>query len=386
MMEEAVGKIALTGDRPTGKLHIGHLVGSLQRRLDLQNDTDFEKIYILIADAQALTDNFDNPKKVRDNIIEVMLDYLSIGLDPNKIVFCVQSALPALDELTFYYMNLVTTARLKRNPTVKTEIKLKNFNEEEGGIPVGFFCYPVSQAADITAFDANVVPVGEDQEPMLEQTREIVKSFNSTYGETLVMPEILLPKNKTSNRLVGIDGKAKMSKSLNNTIFLSDSYEVLQYKIMKKMYTDENHLKVTDPGKIEGNVVFFYLDIFCENDSFERFLPDYKNLDEMKDHYKRGGLGDVKCKKFLLEVLNDKLSKYREIREKWENNINNVYDILFDGTQKAQSVTNNTLERVKQAMKINYFVDKQKMINEWMAWLKESKALMLAQLNEKTGA
>lgn len=283
-------------------------------------------------------------------------------------------------------MNLVTTARLKRNPTVKTEIKLRNFNEEEGGVPAGFFCYPISQAADITAFDANVVPVGEDQEPMLEQTREIVKSFNSTYGETLVMPEILLPKNKTSNRLVGIDGKAKMSKSLNNTIFLSDAYEVLQYKIMKKMYTDENHLKVTDPGKIEGNVVFSYLDIFCENDSFERFLPDYKNLDEMKDHYKRGGLGDVKCKKFLLEVLNDKLSKYREVREKWENNINDVYDILFEGTSKAKEVTNNTLERVKQAMKIDYFVDKQNIIKEWASWLKESKAQMLAQLNEKTGA
>lgn len=379
-------KIALTGDRPTGKLHIGHLVGSLQRRIDLQQDPDFEKIYILIADAQALTDNFDNPKKVRDNIIEVMLDYLSIGLDPNKIVFCVQSSLPALDELTFYYMNLVTTARLKRNPTVKTEIKLRNFNEDESGIPAGFFCYPISQAADITAFDANVVPVGEDQEPMLEQAREIVKSFNSTYGETLVMPEIMLPKNKSSNRLVGIDGQAKMSKSLNNAIFLSDSYEVLKHKIMKKMFTDPTHLKVTDPGKIEGNVVFSYLDIFCEKDSFDRFLTDYKNLDEMKEHYKKGGLGDVKCKKFLLDVLNDKLESFREVREKWENNINEVYDILFDGTNTAKKVTENTLDRVKQAMKIDYFVDKQKIITEWNDWLKESKTKMLEQLYEKTGA
>ena len=379
-------KIALTGDRPTGKLHIGHLVGSLQRRIDLQQDPDFEKIYILIADAQALTDNFDNPKKVRDNIIEVMLDYLSIGLDPNKIVFCVQSALPALDELTFYYMNLVTTARLKRNPTVKTEIKLRNFNEDESGIPAGFFCYPISQAADITAFDANVVPVGEDQEPMLEQTREIVKSFNSTYGDTLVMPEIMLPKNKSSNRLVGIDGQAKMSKSLNNAIFLSDSYEVLKHKIMKKMFTDPTHLKVTDPGKIEGNVVFSYLDIFCEKDSFDKFLTDYKNLDEMKEHYKKGGLGDVKCKKFLLDVLNDKLKSFREVREKWENNINEVYDILFDGTNTAKKVTENTLDRVKQAMKIDYFVDKQKIIAEWNDWLKESKTKMLEQLDEKTGA
>ena len=366
-------KTVLTGDRPTGKLHLGHLVGSLQRRLELQKDSNFDKIYILLAYAQALTDNFDNPKKIRDNIIEVMLDYLSIGLNPEKIIFCVQSSLPALTELSFYYMNLVTTQRLKRNPTVKTEIKLRNFKEEESGIHVGFFTYPISQAADITAFNANVVPVGEDQEPMLEQTREIVKSFNQTYGETLVMPEIMLPKNKQSNRLVGIDGKAKMSKSLNNAIFLSDSYEVLEQKIMKKMYTDENHLKVSDPGKIEGNVVFSYLDVFVEDDSFDKYLTDYKNLDEMKDHYKRGGLGDVKCKKFLFQILDEKLSVYRKEREKWQNNISNVYDIIDNGTKIAKKITDETLNKVKSAMRIDYFNDKSKIVNEWNEWLLESK-------------
>ena len=361
-------KVALTGDRPTGKLHIGHLVGSLERRLELQNDKSIDKLYIMLADSQALTDNADNPEKVRYNVIQVLLDYLSIGLDPNRVTFCIQSELPALTELTFYYLNLVTTARLERNPTVKAEMGLRGFNES--GLPVGFYTYPISQAADITAFDANVVPVGEDQKPMLEQTREIVQRFNYIYGETLVMPEIMLPKNSTSNRLVGIDGQAKMSKSLNNAIFLADDEKTLNQKVMS-MYTDPNHLQITDPGKVEGNTVFIYLDVFCNDDHFAKYLPDYKNLSEMKEHYKRGGLGDVKCKKFLFNVLNEKLSVYRENRAKWENKISDVYDIIFDGTEKAKAVTNATCERVKSAMKIDYFIDKNKMVKEWEKFISE---------------
>lgn len=362
-------KIALTGDRPTGKLHIGHLVGSLERRLELQNDKSIDKLYIMLADSQALTDNYDNPEKVRYNVIEVILDYLSIGLDPNIVTFFIQSELPALTELTFYYLNLVTTARLERNPTVKSEMQMRGFND--GGLPVGFYTYPISQAADITAFDANLVPVGEDQKPMLEQTREIVQRFNYIYGETLVMPEILLPKNNKSNRLVGIDGQAKMSKSLNNAIFLSDDEKVLNQKVMS-MYTDPNHIEVNDPGSVDGNTVFTYLDVFCKDEHFDKYLKDYKNLDEMKDHYKRGGLGDVKCKKFLFNVLNEKLSVYRENRNKWENKISDVYEIIYEGTKVAKEVTNRTCDRVKSAMRINYFADKQKMISEWEKFLSEN--------------
>ena len=357
-------KIALTGDRPTGKLHIGHYVGSLNNRINLQNDSSFSDIYIMLADGQGLTDNFDNPKKIRDNIIQVMLDYLSIGLDPDKVTFCVQSALPALTELTFYYMNIVTVPRLERNPTVKAEMVLRGFNTGDEGLPVGFFTYPISQAADITAFDANVVPVGEDQKPMLEQCREIVHKFNTIYGETLVMPEIMLPKNEKATRLKGLDGKEKMSKSLNNCIYLSEPADSLKTKVMS-MYTDEKHINITDPGQIEGNAVFSFLDVFCEERHFSDYLPDYKNLDEMKEHYKKGGLGDVKCKKFLLAILEEKISKFRVEREKWENNLSSVYDILFTGTNKAIEKTNETFARVKKAMKMDYFVDKEKIIEEW---------------------
>ena len=362
-------KIALTGDRPTGKLHIGHLVGSLERRLELQHDKEFKDIFIMLADSQALTDNADNPEKVRYNVIQVLLDYLSIGLDPNIITFCIQSELPALTELTFYYLNLVTTARLERNPTVKTEMVMRGFNDV--GLPVGFYTYPISQAADITAFNANCVPVGEDQKPMLEQTREIVQKFNNIYGETLVMPEILLPKNQTSNRLVGIDGQAKMSKSLNNAIFLSDEEDVLKQKVMS-MYTDKNHIKATDKGSIEGNVVFTYLDIFCKNEHFEKYLKDYTNLDEMKSHYQNGGLGDVKCKIFLYNILNEKLSVYREKRKYWQEKISDVYDIVYQGTQKAKKISDETCEKVKTAMKINYFIDKDKIVDEWKKFLNEN--------------
>ena len=357
-------KIALTGDRPTGKLHLGHYVGSLNNRINLQNDSSFSDIYIMLADGQGLTDNFDNPKKIRDNIIQVMLDYLSIGLDPDKVTFCVQSALPALTELTFYYMNIVTVPRLERNPTVKAEMVLRGFNTGDEGLPVGFFTYPISQAADITAFDANVVPVGEDQKPMLEQCREIVHKFNTIYGETLVMPEIMLPKNEKATRLKGLDGKEKMSKSLNNCIYLSEPADSLKTKVMS-MYTDEKHINITDPGQIEGNAVFSFLDVFCEERHFSDYLPDYKNLDEMKEHYKKGGLGDVKCKKFLLAILEEKISKFRVEREKWENNLSSVYDILFTGTNKAIEKTNETFARVKKAMKMDYFVDKEKIIEEW---------------------
>ena len=363
-----MGKIALTGDRPTGKLHLGHLVGSLNNRLNLQNDKSFDEIYIMLADGQGLTDNFDNPKKIRDNIIQVTLDYLSIGLNPDRVTICVQSALPALTELTFYYMNLVTVPRLERNPTVKAEMELRGFNSGDEGLPVGFFTYPISQAADITAFDANVVPVGEDQKPMLEQCREIVHKFNTIYGETLVMPEILLPKNEKATRLKGLDGKEKMSKSLNNCIYLSEDSESLNKKVMS-MYTDENHIKPTDPGKVEGNAVFNFLDIFCEDRHFADYLNDYKNLDEMKEHYRKGGLGDVKCKKLLYTILEEKISKFREERSKWENNLSEVYDILESGTKKAIEKTNATFARVKKAMHMDYFVDKNKITEEWKSLL-----------------
>ena len=346
-------KIILTGDRPTGKLHIGHYVGSLKRRVELQNSGEFDEIFIMIADAQALTDNADNPEKVRQNIIEVALDYLSCGLDPAKSTLFIQSQIPELTELSFYYMNLVTVARLQRNPTVKSEIAMRNF---EASIPVGFFTYPISQAADITAFKATTVPVGEDQEPMIEQTREIVRKFNSVYGEALVEPDILLPDNKACLRLPGTDGKAKMSKSLGNCIYLSDSEADVKKKVMS-MYTDPNHIQVSDPGQIEGNTVFTYLDAFCMADAFEKYLPDYKNLDELKDHYRRGGLGDVKVKKFLNSVLQEELAPIRARRKEYEANIPYVYQILKEGSEKAERVAADTLAGVKAAMKINYFDD-----------------------------
>ncbi len=346
-------KIILTGDRPTGKLHIGHYVGSLKRRVELQNSGEFDEIFIMIADAQALTDNADNPEKVRQNIIEVALDYLSWGLDPEKSTLFIQSQIPELTELSFYYMNLVTVARLQRNPTVKSEIAMRNF---EASIPVGFFTYPISQAADITAFKATTVPVGEDQEPMIEQTREIVRKFNSVYGDALVEPEILLPDNQACLRLPGTDGKAKMSKSLGNCIYLSDTEADVKKKVMS-MYTDPNHIQVSDPGQIEGNTVFTYLDAFCKADAFEKYLPDYKNLDELKDHYKRGGLGDVKVKKFLNSVLQEELAPIRARRKEYEANIPYVYQILKEGSEKAERVAADTLVGVKRAMKINYFDD-----------------------------
>jgi tryptophanyl-tRNA synthetase len=348
-----MGKIILTGDRPTGKLHIGHYVGSLRRRVELQNSGEFDDIYIMIADAQALTDNSENPEKVRQNIIEVALDYLSIGLDPEKSTMFIQSQIPQLTELSFYYMNLVTVARLQRNPTVKSEIAMRNF---ETSIPVGFFTYPISQAADITAFKANMVPVGEDQEPMLEQTREIVRKFNTVYGEALVEPEIMLPENKACLRLPGTDGKAKMSKSLGNCIYLSDTEEDVKKKVMS-MYTDPNHLQVSDPGQIEGNTVFTYLDAFCKDDDFEKYLPEYKNLDELKDHYRRGGLGDVKVKRFLNSILQAELGPIRDRRKEYEANIPYVYKVLKEGSERAEAVAAQTLKEVKEAMKINYFDD-----------------------------
>lgn len=348
-----MGKIILTGDRPTGKLHVGHYVGSLRRRVELQNSGEFDKIYIMIADAQALTDNADNPEKVRQNIIEVALDYLSAGLDPAKSTLFIQSQVEALTELTFYYMNLVTVSRLQRNPTVKSEIQMRNF---ETSIPVGFFTYPISQAADITAFKATTVPVGEDQEPMIEQTREIVRKFNSVYGEALVEPEILLPDNAACLRLPGIDGKAKMSKSLGNCIYLSDTEEDVKKKVMS-MYTDPDHLKVSDPGKVEGNPVFIYLDAFCKDELFAEYLPDYTCLDEMKAHYQRGGLGDVKVKKFLNRVLQEELAPIRARRKEWEQKIPEVYEILHTGSEKARATANATLADVKRCMRINYFDD-----------------------------
>lgn len=348
-----MAKIILTGDRPTGQLHIGHYVGSLKNRVLLQNSGEFDEIYIMIADAQALTDNFDNPDKVRQNILEVALDYLACGLDPNKVTIFIQSQVAELTELTFYYMNLVTVSRLQRNPTVKSEIKMRGF---DASIPVGFQCYPISQAADITAFNATTVPVGEDQMPMIEQTQEIVRKFNSIYGETLTEPHILLPENNVCRRLPGTDGKAKMSKSLGNCIYLADDEETVRKKIMS-MYTDPDHIKVSDPGKIEGNTVFTYLDAFCKDEHFEKYLPDYKNLDELKAHYQKGGLGDVKVKRFLNNVMQEELGPIRQRRQEWESKIEDVIDILEKGTKKAQSVAAKTLDSVKSSMKINYFKD-----------------------------
>ena len=349
-----MAKIILTGDRPTGKLHIGHYVGSLSERVRLQNSGLYDEIYIMIADAQALTDNADNPEKVRQNIVEVALDYLACGLDPKVSTLFIQSMVPELTELSFYYMNLVTVSRLQRNPTVKAEIQMRNF---EASIPVGFFTYPISQAADITAFKATVVPVGEDQMPMLEQTKEIVHKFNAVYGETLVDPKIMLPDNQACMRLPGIDGKAKMSKSLGNCIYLSDTEADVKKKVMS-MFTDPNHLRVEDPGKVEGNPVFIYLDAFCKDEYFAEFLPDYANLDELKAHYTRGGLGDVKVKKFLNNVMQAELAPIRERRMQWEKDIPTVFDILKEGSEKAEKVAAETLAEVRRSMKINYFEDK----------------------------
>lgn len=348
-----MSKIILTGDRPTGRLHVGHYVGSLRQRVQLQNSGAYDKVYIMIADAQALTDNAEHPEKVRKNIIEVALDYLACGLDPAKSTLFIQSMVPQLTELTFYYMNLVTVSRLQRNPTVKNEIKMRNF---EASIPTGFFCYPISQAADITAFRATVVPVGEDQLPMLEQCKEIVHKFNSVYGETLVDPDIMLPQNDACLRLPGIDGKAKMSKSLGNCIYLSDEPEDIKKKVMS-MYTDPDHVRVEDPGKIEGNTVFTYLDAFSTEEHFAKFLPEYANLDELKAHYKRGGLGDVKVKKFLNNVLQDVLEPIRERRHYWEQRIPEVYEILRTGSKEAEAAAAATLHDVREAMRINYFDD-----------------------------
>ena len=369
-MNKTQKQIILTGDRPTGRLHLGHYVGSLKRRVELQNSGKFDEINILIADDQALTDNADNPGKIRDNIINVVLDYLSVGIDPAKTTICVQSALPALHALTFYYMNLVTTARLSRNPTVKAEMQMRGFADE--GLPAGFFTYPVSQAADITAFDATVVPVGEDQLPMIEQTREIVQKFNSTYGETLVMPRAMIPENETQRRLPGVDGKAKMSKSLGNCIYLSDTPKTVKKQVNGKMFTDPTHLRIEDPGHTEGNVVFTYLDALWTDAHFAEYLPEYANLDEMKEHDRRGGLGDGVCKKFLISVLEEELSPIRAQRAKWEADIDSVYDILREGTLKAQETTNRTLDRVRKAMRIDYFDDR-RIVKEWEAILKETQ-------------
>ena len=350
-----MGKIMLTGDRPTGRLHVGHYVGSLKRRVELQNTGDFDEMFVMIADAQALTDNADNPEKVRQNIIEVALDYLACGLDPEKCTLFIQSQIPQLCELSFYYMNLVTVSRLQRNPTVKSEIQMRNF---EASIPVGFFTYPISQAADITAFKANVVPVGEDQLPMLEQTKEIVRKFNSVYGDTLVEPEILLPENQACLRLPGTDGKAKMSKSLGNCIYLSEEPDEIQKKVFS-MFTDPTHIKVSDPGKLEGNTVFTYLDAFSRPEYFAEFLPDYANLQELKDHYTRGGLGDMKVKRFLNNVLQAELEPIRNRRKEYQNDIPYVYEILKKGSEKAEAVAEKTLQEVKASMKINYFDDQE---------------------------
>jgi tryptophanyl-tRNA synthetase len=357
-----MGKIILTGDRPTGRLHVGHYVGSLKRRVEMQNSGEFEKIFIMIADAQALTDNADNPQKVRENIIEVALDYMAAGLDPEKCTIFIQSQIPELTELTFYYMNLVTVARLHRNPTVKNEIAMRGFEES---IPAGFFTYPVSQTSDITAFKATTVPVGEDQLPMLEQAREIVRRFNMTYGEVLVEPEAVIPDNETCKRLPGTDGKAKMSKSLGNCIYLADTAEEVKAKVMN-MYTDPNHIKVTDPGTVEGNAVFTYLDAFCKPEHFPKYLPDYENLDALKDHYRRGGLGDVKIKRFLCAVLEEELAPIRERRNELQKRIPEILEILRKGSIEAQKTAAATLAEVKAAMRINYFDDD--------SWVKEQAA------------
>lgn len=350
-----MAKVILTGDRPTGRLHIGHYVGSLRRRVELQNKGGYDDMFVFIADAQALTDNADNPEKVRQNIIEVALDYLSVGLDPSKVTIFIQSLIPELCELTFYYMNLVTIARLQRNPTVKSEIEMRKFEGES--IPAGFFTYPVSQTADITAFKATIIPAGDDQEPMIEQAREIVRKFNGTYNcDVLVEPEIMLPDNAVCCRLPGTDGRAKMSKSLGNCIYLSDSAEEV-WKKVKGMYTDPTHLKVTDPGKVEGNTVFTYLDAFCRPEHFDRYLPEYENLDALKDHYRRGGLGDMKVKKFLGAVLEEELAPIRARRAELEKDIPAIYEILRQGTEKARAVAAQTLHEVREAMRINYFDD-----------------------------
>ena len=346
-------KVILTGDRPTGRLHIGHYVGSLRERVKLQNSGAYDDIYIMIADAQALTDNAEHPEKVRSNVLEVALDYLACGIDPGKSTIFIQSAVPQLTELTFYYMNLVTLSRLQRNPTVKSEIKMRDF---ENSIPVGFLCYPISQAADITAFKATTVPVGEDQAPMLEQCREIVHKFNSVYGETLIEPEMVLPENADCRRLPGIDGKAKMSKSLGNCIYLSDTADEVEKKV-KGMYTDPTHIKVSDPGKLEGNTVFTYLDAFCKPEHFERYLSDYPNLDELKAHYTRGGLGDMKVKKFLAAIMQEELTPIRERRKEFEKDIPAIYEMLRRGCETARATAAETLDDVRKAMKINYFDD-----------------------------
>lgn len=346
-------RVILTGDRPTGRLHLGHYVGSLKRRVELQNKGDYDKYFIEIADAQALTDNYDNPEKVRSNIIEVALDYLSVGLDPKKVNIFIQSEISELTEFTFYYMNLVTLARLQRNPTIKEELKLRNF---EGTIPMGFLTYPVSQAADITAFDATVIPVGDDQEPMIEQTREIVRSFNNIYGDTLYEPKAVLPEKDICKRLPGTDGKNKMSKSLGNCIYLADNSEDVRKKVMS-MYTDANHIRIEDPGQVEGNAVFTYLDAFCEDEHFPKYLPDYKNLDELKAAYQHGGVGDVLLKKFLYAILEEELAPIRERRHYYETHIDEVYEILKTGTENARTKANEVLTRLKSNMKINYFTN-----------------------------
>lgn len=345
--------IILTGDRPTGRLHLGHYVGSLKNRVIMQNEGNYDKMYIMIADSQALTDNFDNPGKIRENLIEVALDYLSVGLDPEKVTFFVQSQVSELTELTFYFLNLVTLSRLERNPTVKSEIKLRDF---ETSLPAGFLIYPVSQAADILLFDANIVPVGEDQEPMLEQAREIARSFNHIYGDTFVEPKAVLPEAKIARRMPGIDGGAKMSKSLGNAIYLADDKKTVKKKVMS-MYTDPDHINIEDPGKIEGNIVFTYLDVFSKPEHFKEFLPEYENLDALKDHYRRGGLGDVKVKKFLIKVLEDELEPIRKRRAEYEKDLEKVFKILEEGTAKAREAGRSKVEEVKKAMGINYFED-----------------------------
>lgn len=348
-----MGKVILTGDRPTGKLHLGHYVGSLRRRVQLQNEGDYDRMFVFMADVQALTDNADNPEKIRQNMVEVALDYLAAGLDPEKCTLFMQSQIPELTELTVYLMNLVTVSRVQRNPTVKTEIKMRNF---EANIPLGFFCYPVSQAADITLFKSTTIPAGEDQEPMIELTRELVRHFNSTYGEVLVEPNIVLPDNQAAMRLPGTDGKAKMSKSLGNCIYLSDSAEDV-WQSVRGMYTDPDHLRVEDPGRVEGNMVFTYLDAFCKPEDFAEFWPEYHNLDELKDHYRRGGLGDMKCKKFLNSVLNKMLEPMRMRRREFEQDIPEIFNMLRKGTEKARAVAAQTMDEVRRAMKIDYFND-----------------------------
>lgn len=345
--------IILTGDRPTGRLHLGHYVGSLRNRVKMQNESEYDKMYVMIADSQALTDNFDNPEKIRENLIEVALDYLSVGINPEKVSIFIQSQVSELTELTFYFLNLVTLSRLERNPTVKTEIKQKAF---ETSLPAGFLIYPVSQAADILLFDANIVPVGEDQEPMLEQAREIARSFNNIYGKTFIEPKAVLPESKLARRMPGIDGAAKMSKSLGNAIYLADDKKTVKKKVMA-MYTDPDHINIDDPGKVEGNVVFTYLDVFANDSHFEKYLPDYKNLDELKAHYQKGGLGDVKCKKFLIKVLEEELEPIRKRRAEYEKDIEGVFEILKKGTTDARIQGAKKLKEVKEAMGIDYFND-----------------------------